>query len=136
MDDNKSWVYVPLPQTIINTIDAMAQYLGPDTDRTSVASVLIVAGAKNAQAELEAGKKIKVNKKVWASNRLKEAKTLTNVALPQTLVDGIDVMAEHFGPDTDRTSVAASLIIRGAKVQMAEMKATQSGKLIWLPGQK
>lgn len=136
MANTESWIYVPLPQTIVNTLDAMAQYLGPDTDRMSVASVLIVAGAKSAQAEIKAGKKIKVNKKVWASNRMKEAKALTNVALLQAIVDGIDVMAEHLGPDTDRTSVAASLIIRGAKVQQAEMEATETGKLIWLPGRK
>ena len=62
---NQNLINVPLPQAIVDAIDSMAQYLGPDTDRTAVAANLIIRGAKSIEAEMKAGKKVKVPKKIW-----------------------------------------------------------------------
>lgn len=59
-------VNVSLPRKIVDSIDQMAQYMGGvDTDRTSVAAALIIRGAKSVEAEMLAGKRIKVSKKIW-----------------------------------------------------------------------
>lgn len=57
-------IMIPLPRTIIESIDEISRYITGKTDRTSVATNLIVRGAKTIQADLEK-RGVKIPPKIW-----------------------------------------------------------------------